>query len=64
MMTDLKYRPQHLVPFLPFVRRVLGVFHLVAEFEERVFDVVEAGGWGFAVSRRAYWWHDELGFGV
>ena len=34
-----------------FVRGVLSVFHLVAEFEESVFDVVEADGWGFAVAR-------------
>jgi hypothetical protein len=52
-MSDLKDRPEHLVPLLSFVRRIFGVFHLVCELEERVFDVVEAVWWGFAVSRAA-----------
>ena len=47
-MCNLKHRPQHLMLLLPFVARVLGVFEFVLEFEEGVFDVVEAFGWGFA----------------
>lgn len=31
-MSDLKYRPEHFVPFLSIVRRILGIFHFVAEF--------------------------------
>lgn len=42
---------------LPLMRRVLGIFHLVAEFEEGVFDVVEASGWGLAHTRGADWRH-------
>ncbi len=56
-MTDLEYRPQHLVPPLPFVRRVLGVLHLVAELEQRVLDVFEAVGGRFAVATCAYGGH-------
>lgn len=52
-MAYLKNRPQHLVLLLALVRRVLGVLHLVAEFQERVFYVVEARRWGFAVARGA-----------
>jgi hypothetical protein len=36
------------VALLGLMCGVLGVFHLVAELEEGVFDVVEAGGWGLA----------------
>ena len=39
------------------VWRVLGVFHLVVEFEKCIFYVVEARWWGFAVARGADWRH-------
>lgn len=47
LMCDLEDRPHGFLPPLALVRRVLGVFHLVLELEERVLDVVEAVGWGF-----------------
>lgn len=38
--------------------RGLGIFHLVGEFEEGVFYVFEARGWGFAVAAGgADGWH-------
>lgn len=37
-MCDLKHRPQHLVLLLAFVTSVLGVFELVLEFEECIFN--------------------------
>jgi hypothetical protein len=42
LMGDLEDRPQHLVLLLALVRRILGVFHLVGELEQGVFNVVEA----------------------
>lgn len=62
-MTDLKYRPQNLVSLLALVRRVLGVLHLVAEFEQRVFQVVEAVWRRFAITRRSYRRHFLFGLG-
>lgn len=47
-MGNLEDGPEGLVALFALVGGVLGVFHLVAEFEEGVFDVVEAGGRGFA----------------
>lgn len=38
---------------LSLVRRILGVFHLVIELEERIFYVVEARRRGLAVARGA-----------
>ena len=43
---------------LALVTRVLGVFHLIAEFEKRVFNVVEPSRWGLAHARCANWRHD------
>lgn len=37
------------MPLFPFVRRILGIFHFVAELQKGVFDVVEACGGGFAL---------------
>jgi hypothetical protein len=53
LMGDLEDRPQHLVLLLALVRGVLGVFHLVGELEEGVFDVVEALWRRLAVARCA-----------
>merc|ERR1711981_32482 len=41
LVRNLEDGPLHLVLLLAFVTRVLGVFHLVGELEEGVFDVVE-----------------------
>ena len=60
LMTDLEDRPQHLMLLLAVVGCVFGIFHLVAEFEERVFDVVEAWGWCFAIARGSYRRHGWL----
>lgn len=49
-MTDLENRPQYFMPLLALVRSVLGVFHLVGEFEQGVFDVVKAVWWRLAVA--------------
>lgn len=40
------------------VRGVLSIFHFVGEFEEGVFDVIEAVWWRFAVFGTANWGHD------
>lgn len=42
LVSDLKYWPQNLIPLLSFVRGILCILHLVAEFEEGVFDVIKA----------------------
>ena len=56
-MCDLKNGPEDFVALFTLVRTVFGVFHLVAERDEGVFDVVEAVGWGFAVAGGADGWH-------
>jgi hypothetical protein len=57
-MRNLHDRPKRFVPFLALMSIGLGVFHLVGELEERVFDVFEAWGWGLAVAAGgAHWWH-------
>lgn len=45
-MRNLENRPHGFV--LLGGRFIFGVFHVVGEFEELVFDVAEAGRWGFA----------------
>jgi len=47
-MTYLKDGPHNFMALLALVCGIFGVFHLVAEFEERVFDVVKTGWWGLA----------------
>jgi hypothetical protein len=50
--------PDHFVLFLAFSGRVFSVFHLVGEFEEGVFQVVEAVWRGFfGGARGADGWH-------
>jgi len=56
-MRDLKNGPDGFVALLAVVGGGFGVFHLVGEFEEGVFDVVEAVGWGLAVLGGADGWH-------
>jgi len=50
LVGDLEDGPENFLPLLAFVGGVLGVFHLGAELEERVFDVVEALWWGLAIA--------------
>ena len=38
---------------LSIVRRILGIFHLIVELEERIFYIIEARWWGLAVARGA-----------
>jgi hypothetical protein len=57
LVRNLKDGPQSLISLLSLVRRILGVFHLVGELEEGVFDVVEAVWWRFAVAGTADRWH-------
>jgi hypothetical protein len=47
-MRDLEDGPKRFATLLALVRGVFGIFHLVGEFEEGVFDVVEAFGRRFA----------------
>lgn len=56
-MRDLKYWPQHLVLLFAFVTRIFGVFELVLELEQSVFDVVETLWWRFAVLCCSDGWH-------
>lgn len=49
-MADLKYGPQHLMLLLSIVAGVLGILHFIAEFEQCVFDFVEALRRGLAVA--------------
>ena len=56
-MCDLEDGPQHLVLLLALVAGVLGVLHLVAEFQQGVFEVFEAIGRWFAVLGGADGWH-------
>jgi len=60
LVTDLKNRPQNLMPFLPFMRRILRIFHLVAKLQQRVFYIIESFRWGFAVARRSDRRHREI----
>lgn len=56
-MANLENGPEHLVFLLALMRCIFGILHLIAEFQERVFDVIEAcWGW-FAIARCAYWGH-------
>lgn len=42
LMAYLEYRPHDFMALFAFMRGILGVFHLVTEFEQRIFNVVEA----------------------
>ncbi len=53
LMRNLEYGPKHLVAPLALVGRVLGVAHLIAELEQRVFNVLKALGRRLAVARGA-----------
>lgn len=58
LMTDLEDRPKHLVPFLALVRSVFRVFHLVAELEKRILDILKAIRRWLAVASRSNGRHD------
>jgi hypothetical protein len=49
-MANLENRPKNLMFLLSLVRRILGIFHLIAEFQQGIFYVVEACWWGFAIA--------------
>jgi hypothetical protein len=49
-MTDLKYWPQDLVSFFALMGSVLRILHLVAKFQQGVFDIVESIWWRLAVA--------------
>lgn len=42
------------------MRGILGIFHLIAELEQRVFYIIKAGWWRFAVAGCANGRHDDL----
>lgn len=50
LVSYLEDRPMNFVTFLAFVRSILCVFHLVAKFEQRVFDVIKAIRWRLPVT--------------
>ncbi len=56
-MSDLKNRPEDFIPFLAFVRGILGIAHLVAEFEKCIFEVFEAVRGRFTIPGGAYGGH-------
>lgn len=52
-MTDLEYGPEDFVFLLSFVGGVFGIFHLIAELEQGIFEIVKASGRRLAIARRA-----------
>lgn len=52
-MTDLEYGPENFVFLLSFMRCILRILHLVAEFQEGIFEIVEARGRRFAIAGSA-----------
>lgn len=63
-MADLKYWPKDLMPLLAVMRGILGVFHLVAELEKGIFNVVEAIWWRLAIASRSDRRHEGCGVPV
>lgn len=59
-MRDLEDRPHDLVLWDVGGREVLGIFHLVGEYEEGVFDVAEACRRSFALRCVADGWHCDV----
>lgn len=41
-MSDLEDRPSHFVLLLALMTGIFGIFHLVLELEQSVFDIFEA----------------------
>ena len=52
-MADLENRPENFIFFLSFMRCVFCVLHFVAEFQQGIFDILEAGGRRFAIAGSA-----------
>ena len=59
LVSDLEDWPQNLLSLLPFMRSILGIFHLIAKFKQSVLDIVEAIWWRLSISRRSYWRHGD-----
>lgn len=53
LMTDLEYRPENFIFLLSFMRCILRILHLVAEFQQGIFKIVEASGRRFAIAGSA-----------
>jgi len=51
LVGDLKNRPQDLMSFFPLVRRILGIFHLVAKFKEGILYVIKTIWRWLAIAR-------------
>jgi len=57
LVTDLEYGPENFIFLLSFMRGILCILHLIAEFKQGIFDIVEARWWRFAIARGADWRH-------
>lgn len=57
-MADLEYRPENFIFLLSFMRCVFRILHFVAEFQQGIFNIVEAGGRRFAIAGSANWRHN------
>ena len=60
MMCDLEDWPHHLVLLLALMRSIFRVLEFVGEFEESVFDVLEAVRRRFAVFGATNRWHRDV----
>jgi len=60
LVADLEDGPENFVFLLSLMRSILGIFHLIAELEQSIFDIVEAGRRRFAISGCANGRHDEV----
>jgi hypothetical protein len=59
-VANLEDGPEHFVSLLSIMRSVLSILHLIAELEQGVFNIVEAGRRRFAIAGCANGRHDEL----
>lgn len=53
LVTDLEYGPEDFVFLLSFMGGVLGIFHLIAELKQGIFEIVEASWGRLAIARGA-----------
>ena len=53
LVTDLEYGPEDFVFLLSFMGGVLGIFHLIAELKQGIFEIVEASRGRLAIARGA-----------
>lgn len=63
-MADLKYRPKDLMPLFALVRRILSIFHLVAELEKGILNVLKAIWWRLAIASGSDGRHEGCGVPV